>query len=516
MKKKCVSENFLRGSIIFTTVIAVIIIGCTTIPVLAAKPQLSDRSIADAVEDELLMDSAVPSYLIDVAVTDGIVTLSGRTDNILAKERAARIARIVKGVRAVVNEIRVDPPLLRTDQEIRENVIAALLTDPATDSYEVDVAVNRNGVTLTGTVDSWQEKILCATVAKGVKGVKGVTNKIRVTSPQHRSDEEIRAEVEKTLQWDAFVDHALIHVTVRDSKVFLSGVVGSAAEKRWAHLDAHVQGVNSVDDSMLEVKRWARDPDLKGDKYTKKSGVEIEAAVKDALLADPRVFSFNLRPEVAEDGTTVILRGTVDNLKARRAAAQDARNTVGVRQVENRIKVRPVEILSDEKIEEKISSALMRDPYVESYEISVDVINGVARLYGTVDSYFEKARADDVASRVNGVIVVDNALIVEKDYERYMPDPFLDGGYLSDYDWYRYRPRYTVKSDRQIKADIEDELFWSPFVDADDVKVTVEDGKATLTGTVGSWSEYGAAQDNAYEGGAVNVDNDLIVTSPKA
>jgi hypothetical protein len=114
------------------------------------------------------------------------------------------------------------------------------------------------------------------------------------------------------------------------------------------------------------------------------------------------------------------------------------------------------------------------------------------------------------------VIVVDNALIVEKEYDRYLSEPFLDDGYLGDYDWYQYRPRFPEKSDRQIKADIENELFWSPFVDDDNVKVTVEDGKATLTGTVGSWPEYGAAQDNAYEGGAVSVDNDLVVTSPRA
>ena len=33
----------------------------------------------------------------------------------------------------------------------------------------------------------------------------------------------------------------------------------------------------------------------------------------------------------------------------------------------------------------------------------------------------------------------------------------------------------------------------------------------TLTGTVDSWGEYSAATDNAYEGGAVHVDNDLVV-----
>jgi osmotically-inducible protein OsmY len=40
-----------------------------------------------------------------VNTRDGIVTLSGWVDNLLAKERAGQIAESVKGVRAVVNRI---------------------------------------------------------------------------------------------------------------------------------------------------------------------------------------------------------------------------------------------------------------------------------------------------------------------------------------------------------------------------------------------------------------------------
>jgi osmotically-inducible protein OsmY len=305
------------------------------------------------------------------------------------------------------------------------------------------------------------------------------------------------------------VYHALIDVKVKDANVVLNGIVGSAAEKSEAYKDAHVAGVKFVDDSGLEVKKWARDMDLRGNKYAKKSDKEIKDALTDALIYDPRVISFKVTPEV-DDGI-VTLRGTVDNLKAKRAAVQDARNTVGVVWVANRIKVRPGEPLSDQKIEGKIRRALARDPFVQGYEISVDVVNGTARLYGTVDSFFEKAQADDVASRVNGVIMVDNNLIVQEDYDRYTTNPYVDD-WLYDYDWQNdYRPRFPVRSDRQIKRNIEKELFWSPFVDADDVNVAVDDGKATLTGSVDSWSEYNAAANNAYEGGAVYVDNDLTV-----
>ena len=511
-------KNFFPGilkweSMIFSVLIAVIIMGLTAMPVVASKPQLTDMSITDAVEDELLMDSGVPSHLIDVITIEGIVTLEGSVDNILAKERAARIAGIVKGVRSVVNKIQVNPPILRTDQEILKDVKDALLYDPATESYEIDVKVENNVVTLSGTVDSWQEKELCETVTKGVRGVKDVQNRIVFSWPKKRSDYEIKAEVEKALKWDALVDHALIDIKVKDGKVMLNGTVGSAAEKRWASADAYVHGVKSVDDSGLQVKRWARDKDLRGKKYAEKTEKEVEDAVKDALFYDPRVSSFKITPEIAYNGTTVILRGTVDNLKAKRAAAQDARNTVGVITVDNRLKVRPAEFLSDQKIENKIVSALKRDPWVESYEINVDVQNGVADLYGTVDSYFEKSQADDVASRVNGVIIVDNNLVVQNYYTPYVYDPYIDDSYMYDYDWYHYSITYPDKTDLRIKQDIEKELWWSPYVNSEDITVTVDKGEATLTGTVNSWMEYGAAQDNAYEGGAVYVHNQLIIKS---
>jgi len=61
------------------------------------------------------------------------------------------------------------------------------------------------------------------------------------------------------------------------------------------------------------------------------------------------------------------------------------------------------------------------------------------------------------------------------------------------------------------RREIEQELFRSLCVDADDVYVLVENGHAVLTGIVDSWSEYNAAAENAYEGGAAWVENKLRV-----
>ncbi len=103
------------------------------------------------------------------------------------------------------------------------------------------------------------------------------------------------------------------------------------------------------------------------------------------------------------------------------------------------------------------------------------------------------------------------------DYDAY--DGVYGGPYGSDwyYDYYdypytsRYRDPYPGtqgwrwKSDWELKEDVESELTWSPFVDADDIDVSVQDGKVTLKGTVENQSSVHDAIENAYEAGAKTV-----------
>lgn len=472
-----------------------------------AKLDLTDQAISDQIYDELAFAPGVVSTKVDVSTSNGIVTLTGTVNNILAKERAARIAETVKGVRAVVNRVEVSPSATRADAQIRMDIESALLEDPATEFYEITTTVDNGEVTLTGTVDSYQERELAKTVAKGVRGVTAIKDEIDVDYTTDRLDSEIKNEIKQTLRWNAYVDNYLINVSVNDGKVALSGTVGSASEKRLAKADAWVAGVTSVDTSKLSVEGWARDDKLRGDKYVIKSEDELREAVKDALLHDPRVMSFNVDVDVV--GRMVTLRGEVDNLKAKRAAEQDAKNTVGVSYVDNRLKVWLDMWPDDSKVAGDIRNALRRDPHVERFEVTVTVIDGTAHLYGTVDSYFEKNRADDVASRVTGVLDVENHLLVDYD-AAYIYDPYVDD-YISDDELIDYERRAPLKTDSQIKSSIESELAWSPFVDSDAVTVTVDDGVATLTGTVDTWGESRSATENAYEGGATLVDNDLVV-----
>ncbi len=473
-------------------------------------PTLSDEGIENAIEGELISDSGVSYLKVDVEVADGIATLKGEVDNLLAKERAEHLAETVRGVRAVVSRIDVtleDPP---SNAEIEQWIVEALALDPATDSYEVDVEVRDEGsVTLTGVVQSWRESQLVAQVAKGIRGVREVQNRVTIRIPEARPDREIREEVEAALHWNSLVDDGLINVSVADGTVTLKGVVGSAAEKRHARMSARVGGVEKVDDEDLEVARWARDDELREHKYVYKSDGEIEEAVQDALLYDPRVSSFDVDVEVRYG--VVTLRGIVDNLRAKRHAAEDARRTVGVGRVENQLKVRS-DLVDDMLIGKAVTAALDRDAIASDDDIEVEVDDGWVYLDGTIDSYLGRTRVEEIVSGIEGVKVVVNRLTVWDDTIPYTYDP-----YLGDPHWESFRVtephRKTLRVDQEIKLSILDELWWTPFVDHDDVDVDVSNGVAQLSGEVDSWREYDAATENAFEGGAVWVDNDLTVVS---
>ncbi|HKK58695.1 MAG TPA: BON domain-containing protein [Salinivirga sp.] len=474
-----------------------------------SQENISDQKIADAIQTEYQFDHAINFNRINIKVNDGIAELTGTVSNIKAKERATKIAEMVKGVRSVSNRITVNPPVMLTDESIEKKVTVALLNDPATESYEVNVSVMNKKVTLSGKVDSYREKQLAGNVAKSVVGVKSVSNKIEINYDLTRTDDELQNEIESALKWSKTVDDGLIDVKVKNNVVKLSGTVGSAAEKRNARYLAWITGVKDVDVSNLDVEWWAKDENLRKNKNVEASDQKIEDAITDAALFDPRVYSFDIAAE--SDNGWVTLRGTVDNMKARQAAENLAKHTIGVKGVTNRIKVELDLPPADLEIKDNVIAALARNSVTESYEISVDVNAGIVTLSGLVDSYMEKMEAEWVASGVKGVTTVKNMITVNSPYSYYWWDdtPF--------HEWY-YVPAATAEvitittpNDKQIKKDVESQLWWSPYVDADDVKVNVQNGDVTLTGTADNMTEFQRATENAWEGGAWNVENNLKI-----
>ena len=57
-----------------------------------------------------------------------------------------------------------------------------------------------------------------------------------------------------------------------------------------------------------------------------------------------------------------------------------------------------------------------------------------------------------------------------------------------------------MRSDNDIKRDVELELRWDPDVDSDDIGVAVKDGVVTLAGFVRSYSAKFEAERDAHRG----------------
>ncbi len=473
---------------------------------------LTPQNIADAVDTALQKDDGVKANRITVAPAENYVVLGGTVGSLEEKQRAERVAETVKGVEQVTNNMIVQVEDQRSDKAIRYDVEAALKLNPATRSYNVDVEVNDGRVSLTGEVERWETFGLIGQIASGVRGVTAVDNNVLVQPLERRVDEDLEDEIRSRLHWDARVDDSLVQVEVNEGKARLIGTVGSAAEKRRAQeLARQVPGVKIVYIEQIEVQRWARDDAMREGKYGEKADEDVHSAVRNALSADPRIKPDDVT--VFVDRGMVALRGEVDTLKAKRKAEDIARNINGVWRVTNRLEVVQQEegAATDSDLAKRVREALNRQPYLGEEDINISASNGEITLEGAVETYFRKEKADDVASRIPEVEEIVNRLEVKDQEKAPTYSDYVDDWTPYDFDWAGPTTQNTFLSDAEIRRNVTNELWWSPFVDNDDVDISVDNGQVVLTGTVDTWAEQEAAEQNAFEGGATSVINNLEV-----
>jgi len=247
-----------------------------------------------------------------------------------------------------------------------------------------------------------------------VRGVKGVRNALWVSTRVERTDDEIKSDIRDRFESDSWINGRLINIDVEDGAVALSGAVGSLRERNRARLDAMVTGVRFVDDKDLAVKPSLRVPE-RGRAYPVRNPEQVIRAITDAFRDDPRVSRFHLNVDMPALGV-VVLSGIVDTPEARRAAVQDAENTVGVSRVKNKIAVRPPDAPSDAQLANTIRNALRGDPYLRGSQITISVNNGVVYLSGTADRPDMIDRINEIVSRIDGV--VDINYDIEKEHHQ--------------------------------------------------------------------------------------------------
>jgi osmotically-inducible protein OsmY len=142
---------------------------------------------------------------------------------------------------------------------------------------------------------------------------------------------------------------------------------------------------------------------------------------------------------------------------------------------------------TDNQVQQDVTAELKWEPAVHAARIGVEVKDGVVTLSGQVDSYAEKLHAERAAQRVSGVKALATDLKVH-----------LTG--------------ISKRTDADIAGAVENVLEWTTSPPAGAVKVKVEKGWVTLTGTVDWWYQRETAKDSVrYLLGVVGVSNEIAI-----
>ena len=211
----------------------------------------TDLRLRNFVVRELDWDPHVDASAIGVTAKDGVVTLTGFVDTYAGKLAAERIAKRVRGVRAVANDIIVRPTVDRIDADIAADTAAALKLQ-TTVSDKVQIAVHRGHVGLTGTVEWFTQKEAAAAAVQHVPGVRAVVNYIDVLpTPVFR---DVHRRIVAALHRNADLDARNLRVEVAGDTVTLTGTVGSCFQRETAERGAaSAPGIRRVDNRITVV-----------------------------------------------------------------------------------------------------------------------------------------------------------------------------------------------------------------------------------------------------------------------
>jgi len=143
------------------------------------EEKIDDDEIAKRAVDVLGWNSVVPERAIQVLVRNGWVTLTGNVDWHFQKHSAEDAIQKLSGVRGIVNNVTIKPPVQATD--VRKKIEDALRRRVGSEVEGIRVTVEEGGeVTLDGVVDDWNEHQVIETAAWSAPGVIAVHNRLSV------------------------------------------------------------------------------------------------------------------------------------------------------------------------------------------------------------------------------------------------------------------------------------------------------------------------------------------------
>lgn len=215
---------------------------------------------------------------------------------------------------------------MKTDLDIKNDVLTELSWDPLVPEARIGVAVHEGVVTLTGHLDSYAEKVATKRAAERVSGVRALAVELDVipTGVHQRSDTEIALAVEHALSWSTSVPQGRVKATVEKGWVTLSGELDWNFQRRAVErMVRPLKGVVGLSDN-IRLKTLPVSSNLSN---------RIQEALTRQAMREAR------RIEISMDGSVVTLRGHVHSWAERSAAEGAAWSAPGVSRVNNEMTV---------------------------------------------------------------------------------------------------------------------------------------------------------------------------------
>lgn len=191
----------------------------------------TDEQLKKDVMDELDWEPSINASQVGVAVSNGVVTLTGHLDLYAQKYAIEKAVARVEGVKAIAVEmdVKLEPDHKRSDTEIAAAVESALRWHALVPDEKIQVKVEKGRVTLTGEVNWDYQRQSASKAVRSLIGVVAVNNAITLkptVTPLNVAD-RIRDALTRHAQREA----KNIKVTVTNSSVLLQGKVDSWAER---------------------------------------------------------------------------------------------------------------------------------------------------------------------------------------------------------------------------------------------------------------------------------------------
>lgn len=211
----------------------------------------TDIRVRGAVVRQLDWDPEVDASAIGVSAADGVVTLTGFAESYAEKLAAERVAKQVRGVRGVANDIVVRQMVGRTDADIAHDAVGCLAHRPDL-ADTVQVAVHHGHLTLTGQVGWLFQKVAAEYAVKHVRGLLGIFNHITVHPGSTQRD--VQRRIVGALHHHADLEAKHITVVVNEHTVTLRGTV-----RTWLQRDAAERaaasgpGITRVDNQIVVI-----------------------------------------------------------------------------------------------------------------------------------------------------------------------------------------------------------------------------------------------------------------------